>query len=511
MDHEAAVQWFREERSIKPETFANLVEDQEVIIDDAVSECEEIAEKPTQIMAPLMQRGQVPSLEERFNQEDGGMTMRQWIRTYQDKDEMLPKLMPKLELIDGVYTGRYMQDIGGKWIHPIYIPKELIGNALVSAHDKAGHFGPQKTVSILRRQFYWHSMKKTVKRYCDSCAICQQIKGERAWTTEPSAVVGGKAWSVIGVDTVKGFGTNHSVLTVTCLFTRYVFTFLLTRETAQLMCNALDQLFTAEGPPEVLVSDNAEIFESGLFEALLRAWGVRHRPIPRYAPWYGGFYEITHRTLVKTLTAVIMEREMSDWKKSLSLATFLYNCRPYEHAGDSGLSPQEVFRGRQTRKLWMEATVEYEDSVLQDAEAMDEIRATIAERRRLVEYFEGIWMDMRNSAVTEIARRQKKADPFKVGEDVYVYVPRLRRKKTDPKWAGPYPLEKKESHSIWHVNGKREHVFNLKRAMSTGLPEPDRKRELEEEMVQASRGSAKRKRLALLSVSQATRGDLLWI
>jgi hypothetical protein len=57
-------------------------------------------------------------------------------------------------------------------------------------------------------------------------------------------------------------------------------------------------------------------------------WRIVHQLIPRYAPWYGGLYEVTRKVLVRTLAVVIAESEKREWNSLLYLATWVYNNRP---------------------------------------------------------------------------------------------------------------------------------------------------------------------------------------
>jgi len=226
----------------------------------------------------------------------------------------------------------------------------------------------------------------------------------------------------------------------------------------------LGGLFSLEGPPKVLVSDNAEVFQGEQFRAMLRTWKVEQKFIPTYSPWYGGFYESSHKCLVKTLAGLLLETGASDWTRALSLATYLYNCRPYDHSVDSGLNPHEVFRGRRTDSIWKNGALDIEECLRLTDDLEGTTTAALETRRKILEWYEEVWKDMRKSSAKEVARRQKGTDRFRVGSRVYVYIPRLKRRKTDPKWDGPYVIEEKVSAVKWRVNGYVEHAFNLKLA-----------------------------------------------
>jgi len=39
-----------------------------------------------------------------------------------------------------------------------------------------GHFGPNKTLEVLKEHFYWPHMRKHVDRHCKSCIACMKAK-----------------------------------------------------------------------------------------------------------------------------------------------------------------------------------------------------------------------------------------------------------------------------------------------------------------------------------------------
>ena len=41
----------------------------------------------------------------------------------------------------------------------------------------AGHFGRDKTIAILREYYFWSQMSQDVKKFVQSCHVCQATKG----------------------------------------------------------------------------------------------------------------------------------------------------------------------------------------------------------------------------------------------------------------------------------------------------------------------------------------------
>ena len=52
---------------------------------------------------------------------------------------------------------------------------------LDSEHDSkvAGHFGQDKTIELIRRNFWWPKMDEQIIQYIQSCTNCQQDKSRR--------------------------------------------------------------------------------------------------------------------------------------------------------------------------------------------------------------------------------------------------------------------------------------------------------------------------------------------
>ena len=62
----------------------------------------------------------------------------------------------------------------------LYVPNDphLRTDILREYHDanSAGHFGVQKTLDTLARDYFWPEMHKTVEGYVRSCEVCQRAK-----------------------------------------------------------------------------------------------------------------------------------------------------------------------------------------------------------------------------------------------------------------------------------------------------------------------------------------------
>ena len=63
----------------------------------------------------------------------------------------------------------------------LYAQAASVHTILKSEHDSkvAGHFGQDKTIELIRRNFWWPGMNETIKEYVKSCQHCQEDKARR--------------------------------------------------------------------------------------------------------------------------------------------------------------------------------------------------------------------------------------------------------------------------------------------------------------------------------------------
>jgi len=87
----------------------------------------------------------------------------------------LCKAVSKGESVDTNYAIK--EDIL-TWKRRIYVPTRMRNRVMKSEHDSkiAGHFGRDRTMELLSRNFYWPKMEDDVRQYCNECDNCQRTK-----------------------------------------------------------------------------------------------------------------------------------------------------------------------------------------------------------------------------------------------------------------------------------------------------------------------------------------------
>lgn len=109
-----------------------------------------------------LRQGYMPRAEERRAQTAGVQQfLRQWKR---------------LQLREGVIC-RSMQDPRTQeTVQQVVVPEGQVSELLTAYHTRTGHQGQEKTLSLLRRYFYWPRMEKEVEEFIQSCPRCTLFK-----------------------------------------------------------------------------------------------------------------------------------------------------------------------------------------------------------------------------------------------------------------------------------------------------------------------------------------------
>ncbi|GFW11787.1 hypothetical protein TNCV_1083331 [Trichonephila clavipes] len=170
------------------------------------------------------------------------------------------------------------------------------------AHDVplGGHLGEQKTRQRIKYSFYWPTIKQDVKRFCESCKICQLRKPITYRDRVPiqplvRPEIPFEVWSVdcIGPLEPPSRRNHHFIICAVDLCTRWAEAIPVKEISAKTTCNVLLKIFTQTGFPKMICSDQGTNFTSKLSEMFLSVMGVSPRFLLQgilkvWVPWKGG-------------------------------------------------------------------------------------------------------------------------------------------------------------------------------------------------------------------------------
>nr|KYP57132.1 Retrotransposable element Tf2 [Cajanus cajan] len=249
------------------------------------------------------------------------------------------------------YQGYYISEGFLFKENKLCIPQGSIRKLLVrESHEGGlmGHFGIEKTLSLLREKFFWPHMKRDVQRFCSSCIACLQAKS----TTKPHGLytplpISSSPWVDISMDFILGLPRTQrgkdSIFVVVDRFSKMAHF---------IPCHKVDdasniaKLFFQEivrlhGLPKTIVSDRDVKFLSHFWKTLWARLGTKLLFSTTCHPQTDGQTEVVNRSLGTMLRAILKGNKKS-WDDYLPHVEFAYNRVVHK---TTNMSPFEIVYG----------------------------------------------------------------------------------------------------------------------------------------------------------------------
>ena len=160
------------------------------------------------------------------------------------------------------------------------VPVSFRHRMLQLVHDQLGHVGTGK-MWALKRQCTWPGMSGTVKAYVNGCLECQRMRRDSAGKIPMGEMpIHDIPFNNVVVDIVgpfpwaKGF---KFLLIYICLASRYPEAIPMKSATA---AECLMEIFSRNGIPRTILSDQGSQFMGILVKALYKRLGIRSGPHP---------------------------------------------------------------------------------------------------------------------------------------------------------------------------------------------------------------------------------------
>ena len=391
----------------------------------------------------------------------------------------------QLVLVNGILYRRWANAGKDENNLRLVVPQKLQKEVIHSLHNPitSGHLGIKKTLSKLKRLFYWHGMKESVTNWVRKCATCgARKKPARAPKAElkdyrVGAPMDRVCTDILGPLPLSDKG-NKYILVVGDHFTRWVEAYAIPDQTASTVANKIVYEFFARlGLPLELHSDQGKNYESVLFREVCKLLDITKTRSTPYHAMSNGFIERMNATLVNLISAYV-DDEQREWDLHLPLLTAAYRACVHEA---TGYSPNLLMLGRE---VYAPIDLIFGDVLDPKSEAsVDECDYVIELRERLTRIYALTREHLEKAGV-----RQKRdydarlsQNNYQVGDLVY-YFDSTRQKgkstKLNPKkWIGPCVVTCKFSDLLFEIcvkqKGKRKilHHNRLKPFTSDEIPD----------------------------------------
>ncbi len=151
----------------------------------------------------------------------------------------------------------------------IIIPQVSRRVVLQSIHE--GHQGETKCNLRAKSAVYWPGIYKDIENMVKSCSSCREFENAQPKCPMLSTEVPTQPWHTIGSDLFKYKGKWH--LLVTDLYSKAPFVRSVANTGAQATVKAMKSIFSENGVPVNVISDNGPHFSAGEYKRFSERWG----------------------------------------------------------------------------------------------------------------------------------------------------------------------------------------------------------------------------------------------
>jgi len=304
-------------------------------------------------------------------------------------------------------------------------------------HPTAGHFGYNKTLELLRRDYVWPSIRSDCKKFVEQCVLCARNKPSRhrPYGLLQPLPIPERPWHSISMDFIEQLPPSNGFTAILVIIDRLSkeSVFIPTVDTATAIDVAdafVTHVFSKHGIPLHVSSDRGSEFTSHFFRSLGSLLRMRLHFTSGHHPAANGQVERINSTLEQYLR-IYCNYEQDNWSKLLPLAEFAYNNAPH---ASTGVSPFFATRG------YDPLIAVYPDAEVTDLRArhfainFDEVHKFLRDR-----------MQDAQDTMTRYANQDRlEPPPFRVGDRAYVRTDHIRTNRTARKLAerkiGPFPI-----------------------------------------------------------------------
>lgn len=323
----------------------------------------------------------------------------------------------------------------------IYVPdaKDLRLRILQYKHDHvlSGHFGQNKTLQLVRREYVWPNLRTFVNDFCNSCTSCKRSKAPRhkPYGLLKQLPVPERPWNSISMDFIEHLPDSAGFTSILVIVDRLSKQGIFIPTVDEINSHELARLFvinvfSKHGVPSHVTCDRGSEFVSHFFRSLGEALDMKIHFTSGYHPEGDGQTERLNQTLEQYLR-VLCNYQQDNWSELLPLSEFAYNNAP---SATTGVSPFFANKG-------------YHPNITVHPER--ELASQKA--REFVVDLDELHSELRNQMSLAQQRYQGPADKrripapdFKVGQQVFVRAENIHTtrpsKKLSEKYLGPFEI-----------------------------------------------------------------------
>ena len=227
------------------------------------------------------------------------------------------------------------------WGTRVAVPSSLRNEVLAELHET--HPGMTRMKGLSRSYVWWPKIDSDIEKTVSTCLVCQKIRSEPVQAPVHPWTFPSKPWSRIHID-FAGPISGTTYLVVVDAYSKFPEVVKMTSTTSTATVNALRDIFSRYGLPEIMVSDNGPQFIASEFQQFCRKNGIMHRTSAAYKPSTNGQAE----RVVQILKSAIAQARVTKQDVNVVLARSLLVYRNTPHT-TTGEAPSVLLMGRKLR------------------------------------------------------------------------------------------------------------------------------------------------------------------
>jgi hypothetical protein len=195
-----------------------------------------------------------------------------------------------------------------------------------------GHPGYQKTIVIVKDQYFWPDMKNKVAYFIARCLECQKIKDEHIYPTsllQPLPIPEWK-WEVVTMEFITKLSRTANqqdyIMVVVDKLTKS--SHFVQMKSSQKETNIVDiymrEISKLHGVPKTIVSDRDSKFTSNFWKGIFKGFGASLNFSTTHHPESDGQTERVNQVIEDMLRMYVIDKP-SKWEYYLHLVEFAYN------------------------------------------------------------------------------------------------------------------------------------------------------------------------------------------
>ncbi|KAJ8050799.1 hypothetical protein HOLleu_04137 [Holothuria leucospilota] len=348
----------------------------------------------------------------------------------------------------------------------LLVPLELRKKVLTLAHESVlgGHQGTKRTLDKILTNFYWPGIGADVRRFCQSCNVCQRTitKGRVPKVPLGDMPIIDTPFERIAIDLVGPIKPatdrgHRYILVLMDYATRYPEALPLRNIDTETVAEQLLGVYSRLGIPREVLTDQGSQFVSRVMKEINRLLSIHPLTTTPYHAMCNGLVERFNGTLKNMLRKMCEERP-KDWDRYINPLLFAY--RETTHPS-TGFSPFELLLERTVRgpmsilkELWTNSQNERETKTT--------YQYVVDLQERLEKTCELARAEMKRAKVKNkrYYDRKAKTRTFKEGDEVLLLIP-TESNKLLMQWKGPYKIEAKLNPYNYRLNlGHRRQTYH---------------------------------------------------